>query len=117
VLPPSADHVKDTFCALFVGASETPARENIASLRPCLVRKARGIALGYYSFGLGFDESAVLNSYQETVRVVGLYMYSPIVDSWLISLRMSELVPQVHLSIQTINHSWAEEVVMPCSGA
>ena len=41
VLPPSADHVKDTFCALFVGASEAPVRENIAGLRPCLVRKAR----------------------------------------------------------------------------
>jgi hypothetical protein len=36
VLPPSADHVKDTFCVLFVGSSETPVRENIPSLRPCL---------------------------------------------------------------------------------
>ncbi len=40
VLPPSADALRDTFAAVFVGQTK-PTRDTIARLRPLLVRKSR----------------------------------------------------------------------------
>jgi hypothetical protein len=36
VLPPSPQSVKNTFCALIIGARQKPLRETIAELRPCV---------------------------------------------------------------------------------
>ncbi|KAJ7840459.1 hypothetical protein B0H13DRAFT_1649665, partial [Mycena leptocephala] len=41
VLPPPRDEIHEAMCALFVGPSTVPTRENIKSLRPVVVSKTR----------------------------------------------------------------------------
>ncbi|KAJ7070423.1 hypothetical protein B0H15DRAFT_763587, partial [Mycena belliarum] len=76
MLPPPREEIRDAMCALFIGPSTAPTRDNIKDLRPVLVSKTRvSIMLDflmsrnahYMTSGVAYSPSNLADLYPESV--------------------------------------------------